>query len=99
MYVAMVRVQVKPEYCERFEAMLIARSAMMSSVKGLIDFRILRPKSPETPYVNYSLWDSEADMVAFNKSEASHAAHAEMGDLRDAFVAPPQREAFDVMDY
>ncbi len=98
MHVAMVRIQIKPKYREQFESMMAKNSKVINSVEGLIGFRVLRSKGPDSRYATLSVWESEDARQNFSTSEASVTYHSEINGLRDAFELAPTVEEFDVLD-
>lgn len=55
MFVALVRAAVRREFVDAYEKVIVAQSAIMKEeTKGLLEFRILRPKTQGAPYLNYT---------------------------------------------
>lgn len=72
MSVALVRVAVSREFVDAYEKVIVAQSAIMKEeIKGLLEFRVLHPKTQGAPYVNYTAWKSRDDMLSFQKSNPS----------------------------
>jgi len=99
MHVAIVRMEIKPEYREQFESIMGKSSKVIDGVEGLVEFRVLRSKGPDFQYATLSVWESVEARQNFSTSEASVAYHSEINELRDAFSQAPQLEAFDVIDF
>jgi len=99
MHVAIVRMEIKPEYREQFESIMARSSKVIDGVKGLVEFRVLRTKGADLQYATLSVWESEEARQNFSTSEASVTYHSEINELRDAFLQAPQLEAFEVLDF
>ena len=50
-----------------------------------------------TLFASHSIWESEDAFVAWTKSEAFRAAHANAGDNRGMYLGHPQFEGFEVV--
>ena len=98
MHVAIVRMEIKPEYREQFESIIARSSKVIDGVEGLVEFRVLRTKGPDLQYATLSVWESEEARQNFSTSEASVTYHSEINGLRDAFELAPTVEEFDVLD-
>lgn len=66
MFVALVRAAVRREFVDAYRKVIVAQSAIMKEeIKGLLEFRVLHPKTQGAPYVNYTAWKSRDDMLSF----------------------------------
>jgi heme-degrading monooxygenase HmoA len=58
---------------------------------------VLRPTSPDEPYVVLSFWDSQENFEAWTQSDAFRKGHARSGSLpKEAFTAPSVLEVHEV---
>lgn len=98
MYVAMNRVPVKPGFREVFEERFRHRAGEVDKAPGFLRNLVLRPTSPDDPYVVLTLWESEADFRAWVQSDAFRKGHARSGTLPpEAFTGPSKVETFEVI--
>ena len=95
-YIAMNRFRVVPGKEAAFEAVWASREGRLQGNPGFVEFRMLRgAKTDEyTLYSSHTVWASEADFVAWTKSEAFRLAHKNAGAHRDLYAGPPQFEGF-----
>lgn len=76
MYVVMNRIDVGAERAEMFEQHFSASmSNTLASVPGLIRSTLLRPSTPEDPYVAQIVFDSPESFQGWLRSDAFRAAH------------------------
>lgn len=85
MYVVANRVPVASGWEEEFEQRFRQRAGQIEKQPGFLRMQVLRPQSPDTPYVVLTSWESEAAFRAWVGSEDFKAAHAN----------PMPREAFE----
>jgi heme-degrading monooxygenase HmoA len=102
MYLTMNRFKVKPGAEATFEAIWTGRDSHLPQVPGFVAFHLF--KGPEIKpgaqdgyrlYASHTMWRTEADFVAWTKSEAFRAAHRGAGENRDIYLGPPELELFD----
>jgi len=96
MYIVSNRVPVTPEFEHMFEERFRQRAGQVEKQVGFIDMQILKPDSPDTPYVVLTRWQ---DKDAFNQwvgSEDFRAAHANPMP-KEAFQGKGGMEAFEVI--
>ena len=99
MFIAMNRFKVKKGSEYDFEQIWLTRETHLEGVPGFIDFHLL--KGPERGdyvlYASHSKWRSEADFVAWTKSEAFRKAHARAGSNKPLYLGHPEFEGFTVL--
>lgn len=97
MYIAMNRFRIVRGQEDAFEGVWKSRETHLDNVPGFNEFRLL--KGPErddhTLYASHTIWASEADFVAWTKSEAFRAAHKNAGDNRHLYLGHPDFEGFE----
>ncbi|MEW8624947.1 MAG: antibiotic biosynthesis monooxygenase [Candidatus Thiodiazotropha sp.] len=84
MFIVANRVPVAEAYREMFEARFQARSGQIEKQPGLVRMQVLKPSSPDTPYVVLTSWQ---DRAAFENWVGSD-------DFRQAHANPMPKEAF-----
>ena len=99
MFIAMNRFKVTKGSEHDFEQLWLTRETHLEDVPGFIDFHLL--KGPERDdyvlYASHSQWRSEADFVAWTKSEAFRKAHARAGSNKPLYLGHPEFEGFTVL--
>ena len=99
MFIAMNRFKVTKGSEHDFEQIWLTRETHLEDVPGFIAFHLL--KGPERDdyvlYASHSLWRSEADFVAWTKSEAFRKAHARAGSNKPLYLGHPEFEGFTVL--
>ena len=97
MYIAMNRFRIVRGQEDAFEGVWKSRETHLDKAPGFNEFRLL--KGPErddhTLYASHTIWASEADFVAWTKSEAFRAAHKNAGDNRHLYLGHPEFEGFE----
>lgn len=97
MYLTMNRFRIKPGSEEAFEAIWKNRDSQLPSVPGFVAFHLM--KGPEKDgyrlYASHTTWETEADFVAWTKSEAFRKAHGGAGGARDIYLGHPELEVFE----
>ncbi|WP_116133905.1 antibiotic biosynthesis monooxygenase [Tropicimonas sp. IMCC34043] len=97
MYLTMNRFRVRIGSEETFETIWKGRETRLPEVPGFIAFHLF--KGPEREdyrlYASHTTWQSEADFLAWTKSEAFRQAHAGAGGSRDIYLGPPELEVFE----
>jgi heme-degrading monooxygenase HmoA len=69
MYVAIAKLLIKAEGRNIFERIMNKSTKLAKLAKGNIDFKILRPRIENAPYVIYAAWETKEDLSIFNSSE------------------------------
>lgn len=102
MYIAMNRFKVAAGHEAEFESVWKNRDSSLDAVPGFVEFRLLRGKQFEeegyTLYSSHTLWQSEADFLAWTKSENFRQAHKNAADNRSLYKGPPVFEGFNVVE-
>lgn len=96
MFVAMNRFKVKKDECPAFEDVWRTRESRLAEVPGFVSFHLLRgpERDDHVLYASHTIWASEADFVAWTKSEQFRAAHSGAGERRPLTIGPPEFEGF-----
>lgn len=95
MYVVMNRISVNPEYAEAFEARFRDRAGEVDKMPGFQRTLVLRPETPDDPYVVLTFWESREAFEAWTESEAFTRGHSQSGSLpKDVFRGPSKLEKF-----
>jgi heme-degrading monooxygenase HmoA len=96
MFVVMNRISVSPSFVEAFEERFRHRAAEVDKMPGFIRNLVLRPASPDDPYVVITMWETKQAFEAWTQSDAFRKGHARSGTLTpDAFRGPSRLEMFD----
>jgi heme-degrading monooxygenase HmoA len=92
----MNRFKVKPGQEAAFEAVWKNRDTHLNEVPGFRAFSLLKGPEREdhTLYSSHTVWASQAAFEAWTKSEAFRMAHANAGDVKPAYLGPPEFEGF-----
>ncbi len=97
MYLTMNRFKVKPGQEAAFEEVWTGRDSQLPQVPGFVAFHLM--KGPEKDgyrlYASHTTWESEADFLAWTKSEAFRSAHKGAGGTRDIYAGHPELEVFE----
>jgi heme-degrading monooxygenase HmoA len=99
MFIAMNRFKVRKGAEHDFEQVWLTRDSHLKVVPGFIAFYLL--KGPERDdhvlYASHSLWRSEADFLAWTRSDAFRKAHAGAGAGKSHYLGHPEFEGFTVL--
>ena len=102
MYIAMNRFKVAAGHETEFENVWKQRDSSLDSVPGFVEFRLLRGKHVEeegyTLFSSPTICASEADFLAWTRSENFRQAHNNSADNRHLYKGPPVFEGFNVVD-
>ena len=96
MFVVANRVPVAPDWQDEFETRFRNRAGQIDKQAGFVRLEILRPSSPDTPYVVYTAWENEAAFRAWVGSEDFKAAHANPLP-KEAFAGESKMEQYEVV--
>ncbi|MEM6538310.1 MAG: antibiotic biosynthesis monooxygenase [Pseudomonadota bacterium] len=96
MFIAMNRFKITPGREADFEHVWASRDSHLNEVPGFKTFNLVRgPKHDDyTLYASHTVWASEDDFIAWTRSEAFRAAHANAGENRDLYLGHPEFEGF-----
>jgi heme oxygenase (mycobilin-producing) len=96
MFVVMNRISVNPQFAGAFEERFRNRAGQVDRMPGFIRNLVLRPASPDDPYVVLTMWESRQAFEAWTQSDAFTQGHSRSGTLpREAFTGPSRLEAFE----
>jgi heme-degrading monooxygenase HmoA len=96
MFVVMNRIAVNPAFADAFEERFRTRAAEVDRMPGFVRTMVLRPASPDDPYVVLTLWESRQAFEGWTQSEAFRRGHARSGTLpAEAFRGPSRLEMFE----
>lgn len=102
MFVAMNRFKVMAGSEEAFEEVWKNRDSSLSEMPGFVEFHLLRGAHDEadgtTLYASHTIWKSEADFVAWTKSENFRRAHRNAGDNKPLYKGHPVFEGFSAVE-
>ncbi|WP_315919709.1 antibiotic biosynthesis monooxygenase [Mesorhizobium sp. SP-1A] len=102
MYIAMNRFKVQKGSEDAFESVWKNRDSSLSDMKGFKEFHLLRGPLNETDgytlFASHTVWASEADFIAWTKSENFRAAHRNAGTTKVHYSGHPQFEGFSVVE-
>ena len=102
MYLAMNRFKVAASHEAEFESVWKNRDSSLGQLAGFVEFRLLKGRSvPEegyTLYASHTFWKTEADFLAWTKSENFRQAHRNAGESRHLYKAPPIFEGFSTVE-
>ena len=76
MFVVMNRVPVAPEWEERFERRFGERAGQIDKNPGFVRMHVMKPQTPETPYVVYTEWETKQAFENWVGSDDFKLAHA-----------------------
>lgn len=96
MFIAMNRFRVKKGSEADFEAVWLNREIHITKEPGFVEFNLLRGPENEdhTLYSSHTIWASEADFIAWTKSESFRMAHKDAGQGKPLYLGPPAFEGF-----
>ena len=99
MFIAMNRFRVKRGSEGDFEAVWLNREIHIAKETGFIEFHLLRGPEHEdhTLYASHTVWASEADFIAWTKSQAFRDAHRDAGRNQPLYHGGPSFEGFSVI--
>ena len=98
MFVVMNRIPVNPEFADAFVERFQDRAALVDNMPGFVSFNLLRPISEGDPFVVETWWESKEHFENWTQSDEFKQGHAQTGRLpREAFLAHPKLETFDVV--
>lgn len=92
----MNRILVNPAFAAAFEERFRHRAGEVDTMPGFIRNIVLRPVSPDDPYVVMTMWESRQAFDAWTQSDAFRRGHARSGTLpAEAFRGPSRLETYD----
>ncbi len=96
MYIVTNRVPVAAGYEEMFEQRFRNRAGQIDKQPGFVRMQVLKPDSPETPYVVLTSWQDKAAFEAWVGSEDFKTAHSNPMP-KEAFEGEGRIEMFEVL--
>lgn len=96
MYIVTNRVPVAPGWEEAFEERFRKRAGQVEKCNGFVSMHILKPASPDTPYVVMTTWADRASFEAWVGSPDFRAAHANPLP-KEAISGEGRIEQFDII--
>lgn len=97
MYIAMAKIKVKKDGRDLFERIMNKSVDLTKKAKGVIDFKILRPREEDAAYVIYAAWETKDDLEAFNHSEDAVLFQNEAKVLAEYFEGKSTFEEYDTI--
>ena len=99
MYIAMNRFKVQKGSEPEFEKRWINRDRHLNEVPGYLEFHLLKGAEEEdhTLYASHTVWESYDAFVAWTKSDAFRAAHAQAGQNKVLYIGGPKFEGFETI--
>ena len=96
MYIVINRVPVAEAFSETFEQRFRERAGQIDKQPGFVHMQILRPDSPDTPYLVQTTWADKQAFEAWVGSDDFKLAHRNPMP-KDAFSGEGKIEKFDVV--
>jgi len=98
-FLAMNRFVVRRGHEADFEKLWLGRQTNLPSQPGFVEFSLLKGPESETGtlYATHTLWRSQAEFLAWTKSEAFRASHAQAGATAALVEGRPNFEGFAVV--
>ena len=98
-FIAMNRFKVGKGKEQDFEDVWLNREIHLGKVPGFVEFHLLRgpERDDHVLYSSHTIWESEADFVAWTKSQAFRDAHKGAGDRGSLYLGHPEFEGFTVL--
>ena len=98
MFVVMNRIPVNPDYADQFEERFTNRAREVDKMQGFIRNQVLRPATPDKPYIVMTFWESKEDFESWVNSDAFKKGHAQSGTLPpETFKGHGELESFEVI--
>ncbi|MEL7279377.1 MAG: antibiotic biosynthesis monooxygenase [Pseudomonadota bacterium] len=99
MYIAMNRFKVKEGFEEAFENVWKSRESSLEDNPGFVSFNLLRGAFHEdegyTLFASHTHWETEADFIAWTKSQSFRDAHKNAGQNKVHYIGHPNFEGFN----
>jgi heme-degrading monooxygenase HmoA len=96
MYIVTNRVPVTDAYAETFEQRFRERAGQIDKQPGFVRMQVLRPDSPDTPYLVQTTWQDRQAFEAWIGSDDFKLAHSNPMP-KEAFVGEGRIEKFEVL--
>ena len=99
LFIAMNRFKVLKDQAQAVEQVWLTRTSRLDEVPGFIEFHLL--KGPEHEdyilYASHTVWASQANFIAWTKSDQFRAAHAQAGNEKPKTLGHPEFEGFEAI--
>lgn len=96
MYIVMNRVMVKADWCDEFVERFVRRKGQIDKEPGFVNMQVLKPESPDTPFVVLTSWQDKDSFQLWIKSDDFKLAHQNPMP-KDAFAEGGGLETFEVV--
>lgn len=96
MYIVTNRVPVAAGYEDMFEERFRNRAGQIDKQPGFVRMQVMKPDTPDTPYLVQTSWQDKAAFEAWVGSEDFRAAHSNPMP-KDAFAGEGRIEMFEVL--
>jgi heme-degrading monooxygenase HmoA len=96
MYIVNNRVPVTEEYAEMFEQRFRERAGQIDKQPGFVQMQVLRPDTPDTPYLVQTMWRDKQAFEAWVGSDDFKLAHRNPMP-KEAFSGEGRIEMFEVV--
>lgn len=96
MYVVMNRVPVAPGWEQAFEERFQKRAGQVERNPGFVRMDVMKPATPDAPYVVSTVWESEDAFQAWVGSEDFKAAHSNPLP-REAYRGEGRMEKYEIV--
>jgi heme-degrading monooxygenase HmoA len=96
MYIVTNRVPVADGYQDMFEERFRNRAGQIDKQPGFVRMQVLKPVTPDTPYLVQTTWRDKAAFEAWMGSEDFKTAHSNPMP-KEAFSGEGRIEMFDVL--
>lgn len=99
MFIAMNRFKVIRGEEQAFEQVWLSRETHLESVRGFVEFHLLRGPEREDHrlYSSHTIWSDEGAFKAWTQSEQFRAAHGGTGQHKPLYLGHPEFEGFEVI--
>jgi len=95
-YIVTNRVPVVEDYVETFEQRFRARAGQIDKQPGFVHMQVLRPDTPDTPYLVQTTWADRQAFEAWIGSDDFKLAHSNPMP-KEAFSGEGRIERFEVV--
>lgn len=95
MFVAMNRIEIKPEHSDEVEQLFQRNAQLMKACPGFLSMTLLRVRTSPSSRQVYVLWESVDAYENYKKSDVFRQTHA--GVNFTWFTGPPKVEKMDVV--
>jgi len=99
MFITMNRIPVNPEFSQAFEERFASRAGLVDHAPGFVRNLVLRPeKNSSDRYIVMTLWESEADFLAWTKTDDFKQAHSGVRQAPEGmYLGPGKIEVYETV--